>query len=129
MTKTTVSDKAAISKITSSDKILASRLNLVLSIISVASFALILSFLFLFAIDVIVPPSGTVGHYINYGKIAKTLAFLYGTVFAPGLIVSIVFSFYLRKRRRGGERSYLLELLMIAIAVQTVFTFFLIQDV
>lgn len=129
MTKTTVSDNPVMSKVTSSDKVLIPRFNIVLYIASIASFVLIIGILLVFSIDAIVPPSGTVGSYINYGKIVKTLAFLYGTVFAPGLIVSVVFSFYIRRRRRGGNRSYLLEVLMIVVAAQTVFTFFIIQNV
>lgn len=112
-------------KIPSSYIILISRFNVLLSISSIAAFALILGLLFAVTINVIVSPSGTVEYY---GKIAKTLAFLYGTIFAPGLIISVVFAVYVRKRRLGRNRSYLFEILMIVIAAQTAFTFFIVQD-
>lgn len=104
-------------------------LNRLLSIVSLTSIATILVVLVAVAIDVIVPPSGTVGSYINYGKIAKALMFLYGTMFAPGVLVSVVYAMYARSRLRGRPKSYTLEIISVIVAVQTVFTFTLLQDV
>lgn len=108
---------------------MASNLDRLLSIISLSSIAVIIAVLAAVAIDVIVPPSGTVGSYINYGKIAKALIFLYGTMFAPGVLVSAVYAIYARSRSHGRPKSYILEIISIIVAVQTVFTFTLLQDV
>ena len=104
-------------------------LDRLLSIISFVSIAVILVILAAVAIGVLVPPSGTVGSYMNYSKIAKALVFLYGTMFAPGVIVSAVYAVYAWSRSRGRSKSCALEIISVIVAVQTVFTFTLLQDV
>lgn len=104
-------------------------LNRLLSIVSLTSIATILVVLAAVVADVIVPPSGAVVSYINYREIVKALMFLYGTMFAPGVVVSVAYAMYARSRLRGGTKSYTLEIISVIVAIQTVFTFTVLQDV
>ncbi|WP_147407646.1 hypothetical protein [Pseudooceanicola algae] len=102
--------------------------NRLLFLLSSASIAIIFLVLAAVAIDLVVPPSGTVGSYVNYRKLAKTLMFLYGTMFAPGVLVAIIYIVYAPSRIHGERKSYALEIITAFVAVQTVFTFTILQD-
>ena len=98
-------------------------------LMSVVAFAAITLILFLVAFSMFRTPPGTIGEYFNLGRTLKVMAFLYGTVFAPGVAVSVVYPFYFNRRCRGGKISYPLEIILIIVSAQTVFTFFLLQDI
>ncbi|MEP3035624.1 MAG: hypothetical protein ABJO67_14925 [Pseudoruegeria sp.] len=110
-----------------------------LSIASAVAIMVVITTLTLLAIDIVTPPSGTVGSHFDFSGLVgshfdfsgliATFIFLYGTMFAPGIILSVMFAFYVRGRTRGRPKSYFLEVLSIIIAAQTVFTFYLIQEV
>lgn len=104
-------------------------LNRLLFLISSASVAIILLVLVSIAVDLAIPPSGTVGGHISYVKLAKTLIFLYGTMFAPGVLVAVVYMIYAPARFRGRPTSYALEIISIFVAMQTIITFNLLQDI
>ncbi len=104
-------------------------LNRLLSIMPLASIVVIFVVLAAVAIDVIVPPGQMAASPINFGRIAKALIFLFGTMFVPGVVVCVVYAIYARSRFRGRPKSYPLEIIAVIVAVQTVFTFTLLQGV
>jgi hypothetical protein len=78
------------------------------------------------AIDIVTPASKISGNYFYFGRSLETLLLLYGSTFQPGLIISTVFLLYATGRLRGLSKSYLLEVISIVIAIQTVVSFYFV---
>lgn len=104
-----------------------------LTITSAATFVVIVIVLVMFPIEIFSSPTGpsiadSIANENRIKRILRSIAFLYGTMFAPGTIVSIVYAIYIRKRYLGRPRSYLLEVITLLVAVQTVLVYISLQN-
>ncbi|KIC35660.1 hypothetical protein RA27_22770 [Ruegeria sp. ANG-R] len=86
--------------------------------------AVVIAILSILAFDLLTPPSGTVGSYIDVGRFFKALFFLYGFLFSPAVIVTVTYAFYLNGRIRGRPQSYAIEIISIIVAAITILTFY-----
>lgn len=114
--------------------VLVKKINKVLAITSAAAFVVIVLVLVMvpivllgnkyggFANDFLILDS--IHMEIVYEMILMDLAGLYVFMYAPGVIVSVVYAIYIRRRFLGRPRSYPIEAITLLVAAQTVFVFY-----
>lgn len=118
---------------------LQSIISAIFTILSLAAFVVILvTLLVMIPIEFIVTLSDRYGNdFIITGAIADefkikrilmAFAYLYGFKFFSGMIVSILYAIYIKRRFLGRPKSYLLEVITLIVAVQTVYTYNLLQS-
>lgn len=103
-------------------------INRIFSIFSLVSIAIILVVLVIVTVYVIIGLNEVVEDCIIFGRFAELLILIYGIMFAPGVIISAGYVIYARSRFRGGPKSYMLEIISVIVAAQTVFTLVVLQD-
>lgn len=102
--------------------------NRVMTIASSAAFIVIMIVLAEFAIDMFTPPAPEVNYSTMIVPRLRTIAFVYGSWYAPGTIASIVYVVYIRQRLLGQSKSNLAETITILAAGYTFFAYELLQN-
>lgn len=100
----------------------------VLATICLLSVATTLVLLAVVAIDMAVPPAGTIGYQFDIKRCFRVILFLYGFVFAPGVFLTVVAPIYLIRFRREQQLSVGFQIYSLTATSLTIFSYFTIQS-